>query len=615
MKLLIQLIPLLFLGTFLAAQEICDNGIDDDGDNLVDLNDTEDCACFTDIPSSLIPNPSFEEMTCCPTGEGELFCAIGWSQASGPTTDYVHECGVLGNDFIGKVAPLPFPDGLGGIGFRDGKPGRPDFKEYAGACLNANMETGKLYRLDFFVGFPNDIASSVFDMSLYGTLDCNNLPFGGGQSDPGCPTNFAGWELIGRQTVSGQDEWKNVVFEFLADKPYEAIVLGPSCDPHPNFAQDPYFFFDRLLLAEREEFGLPFSDISGSVCADGLSISVDFEDALSYQWYLNGVALQGFTDQEIILTELAFPEGQYQVIIETEEGCLISQQYEMEIPSYEVFATEEICEGDSILFGQQVIFETDDYENLFIASDGCDSMVYLQVELLQHSVSAIIDTICEGDILFLDGFNFETEGEFEYQIPNFVGCDSLVNLDLTVIPANEGVTVLEEFVEINLGDLINISPIFVDPNLTSFVWQDDDGDIISQTPYIVDFQPAFSTELVIMASDKYGCPSRDTVSIRVKKNINTYIPNIFTPDDPNFNQNFAIYTTPAILQIAEIYIYDRWGELIFEDYNTGPLESYSGWDGRFNGERATEGVYVYLIKADLIDGTQEVYAGDITLVR
>ncbi|MEN8794912.1 MAG: hypothetical protein ABF294_10740 [Flavobacteriales bacterium] len=38
------LILILFSG-FSFSQEICDNGIDDDGDGLIGLNDTLDCRC------------------------------------------------------------------------------------------------------------------------------------------------------------------------------------------------------------------------------------------------------------------------------------------------------------------------------------------------------------------------------------------------------------------------------------------------------------------------------------------------------------------------------------------------------------------------------------------
>jgi len=75
--------------------EICDNGIDDDFDNLIDLND-DDCICEVIEPISVIPNPSFEEMNCCPDNRSQLNCASLWIQASEPTTDFIHTCDWMG---------------------------------------------------------------------------------------------------------------------------------------------------------------------------------------------------------------------------------------------------------------------------------------------------------------------------------------------------------------------------------------------------------------------------------------------------------------------------------------------------------------------------------------
>ena len=56
------------------VDEICDNAIDDDLDGLIDLNDP-DCTCESTEPVSLIPNPSFEDLDCCPDNRSQLNCA------------------------------------------------------------------------------------------------------------------------------------------------------------------------------------------------------------------------------------------------------------------------------------------------------------------------------------------------------------------------------------------------------------------------------------------------------------------------------------------------------------------------------------------------------------
>ena len=231
MKLIFALLFISMFSTLALCQELCDNGIDDDGDLLIDLNDP-DCECNEILVTGLIPNPSFEERTCCPQSENELNCAVNWIQASGPTTDYWHTCGTVCHDFTDNCAPLPPPDGQGFIGFRDGKPGNSNFKEYAGACLTENMKIGREYTIDFFTGFANrdDNQSTSFEITLFATTDCSNLPFGASNINFGCPTNGTGWVQLDQLSLSGNNEWKNTKFTFIADQEYAAIVLGPGCN-------------------------------------------------------------------------------------------------------------------------------------------------------------------------------------------------------------------------------------------------------------------------------------------------------------------------------------------------------------------------------------------------
>jgi len=56
-----RLLLFMFLlhGQTLLAQEICNNGIDDDSDGLVDLRDP-DCQCHFVVTDNLLRNGSFE---------------------------------------------------------------------------------------------------------------------------------------------------------------------------------------------------------------------------------------------------------------------------------------------------------------------------------------------------------------------------------------------------------------------------------------------------------------------------------------------------------------------------------------------------------------------------
>jgi gliding motility-associated-like protein len=69
---------------------------------------------------------------------------------------------------------------------------------------------------------------------------------------------------------------------------------------------------------------------------------------------------------------------------------------------------------------------------------------------------------------------------------------------------------------------------------------------------------------------------------------------------------------PEGLIVYEIFIYDRWGTLLFhsKDLNIG-------WDGRdMNGREVQAGVYVYVVKAhETVTGRNLSDQGTVTLIR
>src|ERR1041385_4168044 len=138
--------------TAVQSQEICNNGIDDDGDGLIDLNDTVDCHCGQASIASLIPNPSFDTMNCCPSTYSQMSCASSWVQASSATSDYMNTCGLV---FQAATAAglVPFPNGNGIVGTIFS----PGWQEYVGACLNSPMIAGTQYTIQM------NIASTPID--------------------------------------------------------------------------------------------------------------------------------------------------------------------------------------------------------------------------------------------------------------------------------------------------------------------------------------------------------------------------------------------------------------------------------------------------------------------
>jgi len=599
------------------GQEICDNGIDDDGDGLIDLNDDE-CECSSVLPSSLIPNPSFEDRTCCPMENARLDCAVGWIQASAPTTDYVHTCGnYLGNTSIPAFAPLPFPDGQGAVGFRDGQANvGPGYKEYVGACLTESMEVGTSYSLEFYVGFRDNVqGNKTLDIAIFGATDCNRLPFGNGSTNVGCPANTNFYDEIDIQSVSGSNEWVTVKFDFIPTKPYEVIIIGPSCPSNPNYIYSPYFYVDGLTLAETAKFGVPFEDIAGSICNDDLVLSIESEEGESYQWYKDGIALQGENGSTLTLITAPDVAGDYLVVINFPEGCISSKTYNVRVPPYYSEQETTICESEEYVIEETSFTEDGIHEITIQASDGCDSIITLTLNVDLNTFAFFEETYCEGDTYsFLDITTSEA-GTYQSITQNSIGCDSIITIDLTEIPYTEGIELPEE-IELVLGDSIDITPESYDPGLIEFNWYDAEGTQIGNSLTLAGIKPVNNSIITLIGTDQYGCTSAEQISLRVDKStINLFLPNIFSPDENRVNDYFSFIPTKAVQSIESFTIYDRWGNQMYKDTPLTNFYNNIGWDGTHKGKDAEQGVYAYMISATFIDGTQKEFVGNLTLIR
>lgn len=410
--------------------EDCINGVDDDADGLVDLNDP-DCTCELLSPESLIPNPSFEESTCCPTERSMLNCAVGWVQASEPTTDLIHPCGWVGwND---HRPPTPFPDGEAIIGFANGRINAgvdPEYnwKEYAGACLTSPLRANTTYRFQFDIGFTNELLSPRLDVTFYGTTSCNNLPFGVGDPDFGCPTNGPDWQRLGVRNVGGRggSEWVNTEITITPDEDIFAIAIGPPCE-RSGANNTTYYFFDNLILADLRSFEFQISEVNHP-CADDFTLSVPEERDVTYQWFLDGIALVG---EEAAELSMIYGEGEYQVRIINEGSCLLTESFDYKIPVIENVLNVTLCHDGFFELGETIITEPGNYTETLKDANNCDSIVGLTVEVLPELMDSVVGKIFRGETFEgVEDFSFNTAGTFDLSLMTDLGCDSLVHLEL-----------------------------------------------------------------------------------------------------------------------------------------------------------------------------------------
>lgn len=97
-------------------------------------------------------------------------------------------------------------------------------------------------------------------------------------------------------------------------------------------------------------------------------------------------------------------------------------------------------------------------------------------------------------------------------------------------------------------------------------------------------------EYVVTMTTAIGCVRTDSVTIIESCDPEVIAPNAFAPSSPEPNNTFSVVPNDFVDNF-QIYIYSRWGELI---YQSSTLEFK--WDGTFNGELVQGGVYPYVIR-------------------
>jgi gliding motility-associated-like protein len=131
-------------------------------------------------------------------------------------------------------------------------------------------------------------------------------------------------------------------------------------------------------------------------------------------------------------------------------------------------------------------------------------------------------------------------------------------------------------------------------NAYSYLWNFGDGTTNDSifSPEHTFPEEAGSYLVSLQVSNQIGCMDTTSQVIVVEHDPVVFIPNAFTPDGDGLNNEFtAVFPENMKLASYEMYIYDRWGELVF--YSQDPKQ---GWDASLAGFDAPDGAYSYLVK-------------------
>lgn len=113
-----------------------------------------------------------------------------------------------------------------------------------------------------------------------------------------------------------------------------------------------------------------------------------------------------------------------------------------------------------------------------------------------------------------------------------------------------------------------------------------------------------------VSTEPLGCST--TENIEISKDCYINIPNAFTPNGDGVNDYFfPRQLLTKNVSSFHMEVFNRWGQAVFETKNG----KGGGWDGQFNGTLQPTGVYVYKIVLRRDNDVEEIYQGNVTLIR
>lgn len=162
--------------------------------------------------------------------------------------------------------------------------------------------------------------------------------------------------------------------------------------------------------------------------------------------------------------------------------------------------------------------------------------------------------------------------------------------------------------------MLNPSTSFTDLSYNNIInWAWDIGGLDSM--FIPNFEYTFPTDtgtypIYLTVTDVNGCKDNTIQELIVKGDMGLYVPNAFTPDFDDLNDGFAPNGFGISDKGYEFMIFNRWGELIF----TSNIK-FEPWDGTYKGALVQNGVYVWKLNYEDLNGKKYNAVGSVNLIR
>ncbi len=156
--------------------------------------------------------------------------------------------------------------------------------------------------------------------------------------------------------------------------------------------------------------------------------------ASRFVWTLNGNTIANSQDTTVNI--IWQTPGNYNLCVTASNACDTAAPsckniLVKKIPDTKLIGT--ICEGECYNYPDSMLCKAGNYQFLYKGSDGCDSLVEVQLDLISSVVTNLDLRICKGDSVVIGQKTFLESGNFQELLQTTQACDSTINLKLEVI--------------------------------------------------------------------------------------------------------------------------------------------------------------------------------------